>query len=104
MLLVPFSFNHSSWQVVAVCMSAVTNASRTNLMDLSTLNWHAPFLELFKAPPGIMPRIVSNAEVYGHVAEGPLKDVPIAGEGAGYLYGLHVSVQAAALVNTSAAI
>jgi glycerol kinase len=85
-------------------MSAVTNASRTNLMDLSTLNWHAPFLELFKAPPGIMPRIVSNAEVYGRVAEGPLKHVPIAGEGAGYPYGLHVSVQAAALVNISAAI
>lgn len=66
--------------VRAACLSAVTNASRTNLMDLSTLNWHSPFLELFKAPPGIMPRIVSNAEVYGHVAEGPLKGVPIAGE------------------------
>lgn len=26
-----------------------------------------------------MPRIASNAEVYGHVAEGPLKGVPIAG-------------------------
>lgn len=59
---------------------AVTNASRTNLMDLSTLNWHEPFLQLFKIPPGIMPRIVSNAEVYGHVAEGPLKGVPIAGK------------------------
>ncbi len=58
---------------------AVTNASRTNLMDLSTLNWHTPFLELFKAPLSIMPRIASNAEVYGHVAEGPLKGVPIAG-------------------------
>jgi glycerol kinase len=48
-------------------------------MDLSTLNWHDPFLSLFKMPPAIMPRIVSNAEVYGHVAEGPLKGVPIAG-------------------------
>lgn len=58
---------------------AVTNASRTNLMDLSTLNWHTPFLSLFRMPPGIMPRIASNAEVYGHVAEGPLAGVPIAG-------------------------
>lgn len=48
-------------------------------MDLSTLQWHAPFLQLFKAPLAIMPRIASNAEVYGHVAEGPLKGVPIAG-------------------------
>jgi glycerol kinase len=51
-------------------------------MDLSTLDWHTPFLELFKAPAAIMPRIVSNAEVYGHVKEGPLQGVPISGEAA----------------------
>jgi len=64
-----------------VSAAVVTNASRTNLMDLSTLSWHEPYLQLFKAPAGIMPRIVSNAEVYGHVAEGPLQGVPIAGGG-----------------------
>jgi hypothetical protein len=62
----------------AIC-PAVTNASRTNLMDLSTLDWHAPFLDLFEAPASIMPRIVSNAEVYGHVVGGPLAGVPISG-------------------------
>lgn len=62
-----------------VCL-AVTNASRTNLMDIATCTWHLPFLELFKAMPEMMPRIASNAEVYGWVAEGPLAGVPIAGE------------------------
>eukprot|EP00879_Flechtneria_rotunda_P029111 GHRR01031379.1.p1 GENE.GHRR01031379.1~~GHRR01031379.1.p1 ORF type:complete len:108 (+),score=28.42 GHRR01031379.1:851-1174(+) len=60
-------------------MLAVTNASRTNFMDLATLSWHEPTLKLFQAPRSMMPRIVSNAEVYGHVSEGPLKGAPIAG-------------------------
>jgi glycerol kinase len=48
-------------------------------MDLSTLAWHQPYLRLFGAPAGIMPRIASNAEVYARVAGGPLAGVPIAG-------------------------
>lgn len=63
----------------AAAAAAVTNASRTNLMELTTLSWHEPFLDLFKLKLSAMPRIVSNAEVYGHVAEGPLVGVPIAG-------------------------
>ena len=49
------------------------------MMDLSTFQWHAPFLPLFDMPLDALPRIVSNAEVYGHVAEGPLTGVPISG-------------------------
>lgn len=58
---------------------AVTNASRTMLMSLETCDWHKPFLELFRVPLSALPRIVSNSEVYGHVAEGPLRGVPVAG-------------------------
>lgn len=65
--------------LLLLLLPAVTNASRTTLMELATLSWHHPTLQLFKAPPGIMPRIASNAEVYGHVAEGPLAGVPISG-------------------------
>ncbi|KAL4431102.1 hypothetical protein ABPG75_006358 [Micractinium tetrahymenae] len=58
----------------------VSNASRTNLMDLATLSWHEPTLRLFGVPPAMLPQIRSNAEVYGTVkAEGPLQGVPIAG-------------------------
>jgi glycerol kinase len=54
-------------------------------MELSSLSWHAPTLALFGAPAAIMPRIASNAEVYGHVAAGPLAGVPISGGGRQYL-------------------
>jgi hypothetical protein len=33
------------------------------LMDLATCSWHQPFLDIFGVPLGILPRIVSNAEV-----------------------------------------
>lgn len=62
-----------------VHVTDVTNASRTMLMDLATCQWHEPFLELFHMPKSALPKIVSNAEVYGHVAMGPLTGVPIAG-------------------------
>ena len=59
--------------------NAVTNASRTNLMDLHARKWHAPFLSLFHVPLAALPRIVSNSEVYGHVADGPLVGVAVCG-------------------------
>jgi glycerol kinase len=48
-------------------------------MDLRTCSWHQPFLQLFQMQRSSLPRIVSNAEVYGSVREGPLAGVPIAG-------------------------
>ena len=60
-------------------MTDVTNASRTGLMDLATLSWHEPALRYFGVPAGALPRIRSNAEVYGRVASGPFAGVPIAG-------------------------
>lgn len=43
----------------------VSNASRTNLMDVRALSWHAPTLEAFGVSPDMLPQIRSNAEVYG---------------------------------------
>ncbi|XP_006852853.2 glycerol kinase [Amborella trichopoda] len=57
-----------------------SNASRTMLMDLATLTWHAPTLETLKIPPSLLPRIISNAELIGRIAKGwPLVGTPIAG-------------------------
>ena len=53
----------------------VTNASRTQLMNLRTLEWDAELLNAFGIPPQILPKICSSSEVYGHTAAG----VPIAG-------------------------
>lgn len=43
----------------------VTNASRTNFMELSTRTWHEGTLRLFGANTAMLPEIRSNAEVYG---------------------------------------
>jgi glycerol kinase len=57
----------------------VTNASRTQLMDLQTLDWDAELLRTFSIPRQALPEIRSSSEVYGHVAQGPLKGVAVAG-------------------------
>ena len=43
----------------------VTNASRTMLMDLQTLDWHEPSLELMGIPRALLPEIRSSSELYG---------------------------------------
>ncbi|MEV4280277.1 glycerol kinase GlpK [Actinoplanes xinjiangensis] len=55
----------------------VTNASRTMLMNLATLDWDDELLDLFRIPRAMLPRIRSSAEVYG-TAETVLPGVPIA--------------------------
>ncbi|HEY0938851.1 MAG TPA: glycerol kinase GlpK [Steroidobacter sp.] len=57
----------------------VTNASRTQLMRLDTLQWDDELLRTFSIPRNVLPRIASSSEIYGEVASGPLKGVPIAG-------------------------
>jgi glycerol kinase len=44
----------------------VTNASRTMLVDLETLDWDDELLELFGVPRELLPRIVGSAESLGH--------------------------------------
>jgi glycerol kinase len=57
----------------------VSNASRTQLMNLQTLAWDPELLRAFQIPEEILPRIASSSEVYGRAAEGPLAGVPVAG-------------------------
>jgi glycerol kinase len=57
----------------------VTNASRTQLMRLDTLQWDDELLRTFSIPRSVLPAIASSSEVYGEVASGPLEGVPIAG-------------------------
>jgi glycerol kinase len=59
-------------------LTDVTNASRTQLMGLSTLAWEEEILRLFDIPRACLPRIVSSSEVYAR-AQAPLAGVPIAG-------------------------
>jgi len=57
----------------------VTNASRTQLMDLKTLSWDKTLLESFGIPEHILPKIVSSSQVYGHAKMEAIRGVPIAG-------------------------
>ncbi|HEY4456381.1 MAG TPA: glycerol kinase GlpK [Pseudonocardiaceae bacterium] len=57
-----------------------TNASRTLLMDLETLNWDADIAAEMGIPLSMLPEIRSSSEEYGKVRErGALAGVPIAG-------------------------
>jgi glycerol kinase len=57
----------------------VTNASRTQLMNLQTLKWDKQLLALFGIPEKMLPEIRSSSELYGLAQIPAVKDVPIAG-------------------------
>src|SRR6267378_3033083 len=62
-----------------VHVTDVTNASRTQLMNLQTLAWDPELLEVFGIPEAMLPRICSSSEVHAPALLGPVKGVPIAG-------------------------
>nr|WP_315421055.1 glycerol kinase GlpK [uncultured Pedobacter sp.] len=58
----------------------VTNASRTMLYNIHTLNWDEELLELFSIPKAMLPEVKSSSEVYGETAGRILAaKIPIAG-------------------------
>ncbi len=57
----------------------VTNASRTQLMDLQTLQWDAALLEAFTVPRAALPRIVASSDRYARARAGPLAGVQLSG-------------------------
>ncbi|KZE89106.1 glycerol kinase GlpK [Microbacterium sp. TNHR37B] len=58
----------------------VTNASRTLLMDLRTLDWSDELLEVWRVPRSMLPAIHSSSEVVGEVrTPAALRGVPLAG-------------------------
>jgi glycerol kinase len=57
----------------------VTNASRTQLMNLKTLAFDPSLLEAMTIPAELLPEIVPSSTHFGAAAVGPLTGVPIAG-------------------------
>ncbi len=57
----------------------VTNASRTQLMNLATLNWDEELLAAFSIPRVMLPEIRSSSEIYAEMKRTHLAGVPIAG-------------------------
>jgi glycerol kinase len=62
-----------------VHVTDVSNASRTMLMNLSTLEWDGEILAVFGIPRQMLPEIVPSSCVYG-TAVGALAGVPLAGD------------------------
>ncbi|AZQ70887.1 MULTISPECIES: glycerol kinase GlpK [Streptomyces] len=56
----------------------VTNASRTMLMNLRSLEWDERILSSMEIPAAVLPEIRSSAEVYGTAKGGALAGVPVA--------------------------
>lgn len=68
----------------AVHVTDYSNASRTMLFNIHTLTWDEELCKLMDIPMCVLPKPVSNSEIYGTVAEGiegleALAGVPICG-------------------------
>lgn len=58
----------------------VSNASRTMLMNIKTLDWDKSTLKTLGIPASILPKIVSNSEIIGNITKGwPITGIPISG-------------------------
>ena len=62
-----------------VHITDVTNASRTMLMNLETLDWDEENLKLMGIPRSMLPDIKASSEVYG-TAVGTLEGIPVSGD------------------------
>ena len=77
------------WNLTGQHITDVTNASRTMLMNLNTLDWDDEVLHVLDIPRALLPEIKSSSEVYGYVGAGsrsipaqalPLQGIPISGD------------------------
>jgi glycerol kinase len=62
-----------------VHVTDVTNASRTMMMNLETLDWDDEILGILDVPRALLPEIRASSEVYGEAKDG-LAGIPVAGD------------------------
>jgi len=67
-----------TWKLTGEHVTDVTNAGRTFLMNLGTMDWDDRMLQTFQIPRGMLPRIVSSSGTIGR-ARCWLPGVPVAG-------------------------
>ncbi|XP_033161292.1 glycerol kinase [Drosophila mauritiana] len=70
-------YNLTGGKDCGVHKTDVTNASRTMLMNIETLQWDANLLKFFGLPKAILPEICSSSEFYGSIAQGVLQGIGI---------------------------
>jgi glycerol kinase len=67
------------WNLTGTHVTDVTNASRTLLMNLASLDWEDEILSLLDIPRAMLPEIRSSSEIYGQ-ARGAMGGIPVAGD------------------------
>ncbi len=67
------------WHLTGLHVTDCTNASRTQLMELKTLEWDNDLLNAFGIPRAILPQIRSSSEIYGEANLAAIQSVPVAG-------------------------
>jgi len=73
-------WNLSGGKDGGVHITDVTNASRTMMMKLDTLEWDDEILGILDVPRSMLPEIRASSEVYGEVKGGDLDGISIAGD------------------------
>ena len=68
-----------TWHLTGLHLTDCTNSSRTQLMNLHTLDWDPDLLRAFDIPRQILPQIRSSSEVYGAAKLAAIAGVPVAG-------------------------
>jgi len=80
------------WNLTGEHVTDVTNASRTMLMNINTLDWDEEMLRVLNIPRVVLPKIKSSSEIYGHIAGAGLvpaqgqpqglflQDIPVSGD------------------------
>ena len=64
-------------RLAGACVTDVTTASRTSLMNLETLDWDPVLCDLFGVPIECLPKIVSTTGAIGEIQAGAAKGIPV---------------------------
>ncbi|RWS03470.1 glycerol kinase 3-like protein [Dinothrombium tinctorium] len=67
------------WNLTKNHLIDVSNASRTFLMDIESLQWDEELCDFFQVPMSILPKIVPSSGEFGVIQEGALHGIPITG-------------------------
>ncbi len=67
------------WRLTGLHLTDCTNASRTQLMNLETLDWDPELLCAFGIPRAILPEIRASSETFGEATLEAVRGVPVAG-------------------------
>jgi glycerol kinase len=69
------------WNLTGQHVTDVTNASRTMLMNINTLEWDDEMLRVLGIPHAVLPEIRSSSEIYGYINDrGGGGRIPLSGD------------------------